>query len=166
MQQAQITVAYCILWCASGCVELYYVSVDSGADAQGRVYVLLYLCLCLCVSLCVCSDEPTSGLDSVTALGLITTLKGLAAGSPSRHPCTIITTIHQPQSKIFHLFDQLFLLQAGSVVSVCGNGSSSAKQPQHARTHTPGVWQTHSPCNLWTVSSCLDSEERQLTTLQ
>lgn len=66
---------------------------------------------------CCFSDEPTSGLDSVTALGLISTLKALAAGTATRHPCTIITTIHQPQSKIFHLFDQLFLLQSGCVVS-------------------------------------------------
>jgi ATP-binding cassette subfamily G (WHITE) protein 2 len=64
-----------------------------------------------------CRDEPTSGLDSVTALGLISTLKALAAGSATRHACTIITTIHQPQSKIFHMFDQLFLLQSGCVVS-------------------------------------------------
>jgi ATP-binding cassette subfamily G (WHITE) protein 2 len=53
----------------------------------------------------------------VTALGLMSTLKGLSRGSPARHPCTIVCTIHQPQSKIFHLFDQLFLLQQGCVVS-------------------------------------------------
>lgn len=97
-------------------------------------------------------DEPTSGLDSVTAFGLISTLKQLSRGHPptdgsptsqgvqqqpvasrshcatdsagqaagfhdqGRAPCTVICTIHQPQSKIFHTFDQLFLLQRGSVV--------------------------------------------------
>lgn len=96
-------------------------------------------------------DEPTSGLDSVTALGLVMTLRALAAEpaappsngggrdnadvndapsgdaaavSPggagdhwrSRGHCTVLCTIHQPQSKIFHSFDGLVLLQAGAVV--------------------------------------------------
>lgn len=50
-------------------------------------------------------DEPTSGLDSVTALSLCTKLKALAVD------CTIINTIHQPQAKIFRLFDKLVLLK-------------------------------------------------------
>lgn len=48
-------------------------------------------------------DEPTSGLDSVTALSLCLQLKALANSGA----CTIICTIHQPQSKIFDLFDKL-----------------------------------------------------------
>lgn len=57
-------------------------------------------------------DEPTSGLDSVTALSLVETLRDLAhSGS-----CTIMCTIHQPQSKIYSLFDDLILLQAGEIM--------------------------------------------------
>ena len=57
-------------------------------------------------------DEPTSGLDSVTALSLTKTLKELAASGE----CTVVCTIHQPQTKIFNLFDDLMLLKAGLVV--------------------------------------------------
>lgn len=57
-------------------------------------------------------DEPTSGLDSVTAYSLTKTLKDLAAAGD----CTVVCTIHQPQTKIFNLFDDLMLLKAGLVV--------------------------------------------------
>lgn len=57
-------------------------------------------------------DEPTSGLDSASALSLCETLKSLAASGS----CTVVTTIHQPQSKIFSLFDELVILNKGHVV--------------------------------------------------
>ena len=57
-------------------------------------------------------DEPTSGLDSVTALSLCQKLKMLAASGRT----TVICTIHQPQSKLFALFDNLCLLKSGDIV--------------------------------------------------
>eukprot|EP00245_Coleochaete_scutata_P004681 TRINITY_DN1751_c0_g1_i1.p1 TRINITY_DN1751_c0_g1~~TRINITY_DN1751_c0_g1_i1.p1 ORF type:complete len:601 (+),score=90.96 TRINITY_DN1751_c0_g1_i1:314-2116(+) len=57
-------------------------------------------------------DEPTSGLDSVTALSLCTALKNVA----DTGKCTVICTIHQPQTKIFDLFDHLLLLRKGEIV--------------------------------------------------
>eukprot|EP01113_Clastostelium_recurvatum_P040181 TRINITY_DN6221_c1_g3_i1.p1 TRINITY_DN6221_c1_g3~~TRINITY_DN6221_c1_g3_i1.p1 ORF type:complete len:685 (-),score=161.23 TRINITY_DN6221_c1_g3_i1:74-2128(-) len=57
-------------------------------------------------------DEPTSGLDSSSSLSLCKTLSDLAATGS----CTVITTIHQPQSKIFELFDDLIILNKGKVV--------------------------------------------------
>lgn len=57
-------------------------------------------------------DEPTSGLDSVTALSLCQLLRELATS----RGCTILTTIHQPSSKIFELFHGLILLQTGRIV--------------------------------------------------
>lgn len=57
-------------------------------------------------------DEPTSGLDSSTALSVMMTLKHLA----STGECTVVTTIHQPSSKIFATFDNLMLMKKGDIV--------------------------------------------------
>ncbi|KAG0144632.1 hypothetical protein CROQUDRAFT_659689 [Cronartium quercuum f. sp. fusiforme G11] len=54
-------------------------------------------------------DEPTSGLDSFNAFNVIDALAKLARN----HQRTIIFTIHQPQSNIIALFDQLVLLGRG-----------------------------------------------------
>jgi ATP-binding cassette subfamily G (WHITE) protein 2 len=61
-------------------------------------------------------DEPTSGLDSVTALDLVRTFHSLAHGKPQDKAVTIVCSIHQPQSKIFNLFDSLILLKAGNTI--------------------------------------------------
>lgn len=53
-------------------------------------------------------DEPTSGLDSTTAMRIITTVKRLADGGR-----TVITTIHQPSSRLYHMFDKVVLLSEG-----------------------------------------------------
>jgi ABC-type multidrug transport system ATPase subunit len=56
-------------------------------------------------------DEPTTGLDATSAYMLVRTLKNLAAKGR-----TIITTIHQPRSEIWDLFDSLILVSRGSPV--------------------------------------------------
>ncbi len=61
-------------------------------------------------------DEPTSGLDSVTALDLLRTFHGLAHGKSQEKAVTIVCSIHQPQAKIFNLFDSLILLKAGNII--------------------------------------------------
>ena len=61
-------------------------------------------------------DEPTTGLDSVTALDLLHTLYGLAHGQLERKAVTVVCSIHQPQSKIFNLFDSVILLKLGRIV--------------------------------------------------
>lgn len=55
-------------------------------------------------------DEPTTGLDATSAFHLVKTLKHLAGKGR-----TIITTIHQPRSDIFFLFDRLTLLSRGNI---------------------------------------------------
>ncbi|KAI3728011.1 hypothetical protein L6452_16636 [Arctium lappa] len=56
-------------------------------------------------------DEPTSGLDSTTAQRILTTIKRLASGGR-----TVVTTIHQPSSRLYHMFDKLVLLSEGSPI--------------------------------------------------
>jgi ABC-type multidrug transport system ATPase subunit/ABC-type multidrug transport system permease subunit len=55
-------------------------------------------------------DEPTSGLDTSTGINLLQLLKGL-----SEVGLTVITTIHQPSSQMFSLFDDLLILVDGNV---------------------------------------------------
>lgn len=59
-------------------------------------------------------QEPTSGLDSSTACNLINTVKKLAQ-TQNR---AVVTTIHQPSSHVFHMFDKILLLCNGKVHNI------------------------------------------------
>ena len=56
-------------------------------------------------------DEPTTGLDTYTAYSVISTISSLAGSGR-----TVVATIHQPSSDIFHLFDNLIVLDQGCIV--------------------------------------------------
>lgn len=56
-------------------------------------------------------DEPTSGLDSFTARVVI----GLLL-QQTKKGRTVISTIHQPSSDIFHMFDKLLLMSDGKIL--------------------------------------------------
>lgn len=56
-------------------------------------------------------DEPTSGLDSYTAFQLVKLLKKIASSN-----ATILCTIHQPSSEVFHIFDRAIFLMKGQVL--------------------------------------------------
>lgn len=60
---------------------------------------------------CLLLDEPTSGLDSTTAQRIVATLRGLARGGR-----TVITTIHQPSSRLYRMFDKVVVLSEGSPI--------------------------------------------------
>jgi len=57
-------------------------------------------------------DEPTSGLDTYTAFRITALLRRLA----HRYGRTVITTLHQPSSEIFHMIDDLYVLHEGQMV--------------------------------------------------
>ncbi len=57
-------------------------------------------------------DEPTTGLDSSTSLSICRSLKALS----ERGECTVVCTIHQPQPKIFNMFDNLILMKKGTIL--------------------------------------------------
>ncbi|EIE22543.1 hypothetical protein COCSUDRAFT_16269, partial [Coccomyxa subellipsoidea C-169] len=67
-------------------------------------------------------DEPTSGLDSTTAMNLVTTLCQLAAGGRA-----VITTIHQPSSRLYQQLDKLLLLSDGHAMYYAGNAGLAAE---------------------------------------
>lgn len=56
-------------------------------------------------------DEPTSGLDSFKALQIVKLLKKLANRGK-----TVVSTIHQPGSDAFRIFDKLILMCDGNIV--------------------------------------------------
>lgn len=56
-------------------------------------------------------DEPTSGLDSHTALSLMILLRKMV----ERNELTLVTTIHQPQYKIYELFHNITLMRNGQI---------------------------------------------------
>ncbi|ETN65565.1 cadherin [Anopheles darlingi] len=57
-------------------------------------------------------DEPTTGLDSCTALAILKHLRELAGGDPAC-PRIVLCVIHQPNSALFRLFEEVFVLRRG-----------------------------------------------------
>ena len=69
-------------------------------------------------------DEPTSGLDTVNAFNVVHHLHALAHSPHLQR--TIILTIHQPPSEVFHMLDDLLLLADGRIIY---NGPAAGAVP-------------------------------------
>ena len=66
-------------------------------------------------------DEPTSGLDTLNAFNVVAILKKLALKGK-----TVVATLHQPSSEIFHMIDDLIVMAAGEIV-YCGPANAVVK---------------------------------------
>ena len=64
-------------------------------------------------------DEPTSGLDSTSAYRLVSTLVSLAQKGK-----TIVTSMHQPSSRVYQMFHSVLVLSEGSALYF-GKGSQA-----------------------------------------
>ncbi|KAJ3843785.1 P-loop containing nucleoside triphosphate hydrolase protein [Lentinula raphanica] len=78
------------------------------------------------------ADEPTSGLDAFTASSILDVLNGLAAEGR-----TVIITIHQSRSELFHKFGNLLLLAKGGRVAYSGKASSMISYFGHLGNRCP-----------------------------
>ncbi|GAA5826776.1 hypothetical protein JCM11251_002890 [Rhodosporidiobolus azoricus] len=101
-------------------------------------------------------DEPTSGLDSSSALRILLALKALTQPDPSnplRQATTVILTIHQPSSQLFHMFDDVLLLAKGGEQMYFGPKESVARWFEEKGTRCPEGW---NPADrMFTASSAL-----------
>jgi len=66
-------------------------------------------------------DEPTSGLSSKDSEHVIDIIRGLS------HNKIVLVTIHQPTSKIFHMFHKAILLDRGGKIVFFGTPSETLK---------------------------------------
>ncbi|KAL5232510.1 hypothetical protein ABZP36_031286 [Zizania latifolia] len=66
-------------------------------------------------------DEPTSGLDSTTAARIVGTLRRMAASGGR----TVVVTIHQPSSRLYHMFDKVLLLSSDGCPIYCGRAADA-----------------------------------------
>lgn len=67
-------------------------------------------------------DEPTSGLDSTAAHKLVSTLSGFAHQKGK----TVVTSVHQPSSRVFQMFDTVLVMSEGRCIYF-GKGSEAMR---------------------------------------
>lgn len=93
--------------CADNLIGNWHLRGISGGEKK-RLSIALEIITQPCL---LFLDEPTSGLDSASAFFVVQTLKNVA-----RRGRTVISSIHQPSSEVFALFDDLLLLSNGETI--------------------------------------------------
>ena len=118
-------------------IEHALVGTDEGVGLSFEQKKLLSIAVELAASPSIIFlDEPTSGLDSRSALIVVKTLRDIANdGNSPDEGRTIVTTIHQPSSIVFEMFDDLLLLKKGGKVVYHGElGTSSSTMVKYFRS--------------------------------
>jgi ATP-binding cassette, subfamily G (WHITE), eye pigment precursor transporter len=87
--------------------SIYHKTISGGERKRVSIGVEL-----ITDPLLILLDEPTSGLDSFSAFRIVNLLHNLAVKKNK----TIISTIHQPSTESFKLFDKLLLMMDGLIV--------------------------------------------------
>lgn len=85
--------------------------------------------------------RATSGLDSESAISIMQTLKTLAVEGG----CTILCTLHQPNSDITELFDDFMLLASGRMVNAGAMYLLTVAQRCHCHPVPTGAYLEHAP---------------------
>ncbi|KAF7319864.1 ABC transporter domain-containing protein [Mycena kentingensis (nom. inval.)] len=80
-------------------------------------------------------DEPTSGLDSFIANNVMQCLKEIAATGR-----TVIVSIHQPRSDIFHALDNMLILAKGGNAVFSGKRVEAVRIMESQGYPLPSVW--------------------------
>ena len=98
-------------------------------------------------------DEPTSGLDSTSAVSLLKLLSNLAKENGK----TVLTTIHQPSSQLFHSFDRLLMISEGYVVYF---GTPTASL-QYLRSQSLACPDGYNAADHWMNLLVMEEEEEE-----
>ena len=98
-------------------------------------------------------DEPTSGLDSTSAVSLLKLLSKLAKENGK----TVLTTIHQPSSQLFHSFDRLIMISEGYVVYF---GTPTASL-QYLRSESLACPDGYNAADHWMNLLVMEEEEEE-----
>ncbi|KAJ4899404.1 ABC transporter G family member 9 [Raphanus sativus] len=99
-------------------------------------------------------DEPTSGLDSTTAQRIVSVLWELARGGR-----TVVTTIHQPSTRLFYMFDKILLLSEGNPIYF-GLGSNAIDYFASVG-YSPSVERVNPSDFLLDIANGIGSDESQ-----
>lgn len=95
-----------------------------------------------------------AGLDSTSALRILTALKALTTPAAGRRATTVITTIHQPSSQLYHMFDDVILLAKGGTQLYCGKASEARGWWEAKGLSCPEGW---NPADCASFSRCPDA---------
>ncbi|XP_046916133.2 uncharacterized protein LOC124496639 isoform X1 [Dermatophagoides farinae] len=109
----------------------------------------------------ICIDEPTSGLDSNSAEVIVTCLRKMS----HKHNITIVAAIHQPNTEMLMLFDQVYILARGGVCIFSGPPSQISDHLQQVCNDENGDGDDKFAVEEMMKYSSLNHLEQQIKTL-